>query len=159
MSRSLFCLQSAGGTICWKILLSVSEDTVYCRKIPSPAGMVWPVDGIFPFQRAHFYGEIAAGGIFKMPPGTLLWENRARWQHVSYSAGRGSQDKLPPALKSAQSLSGVCNPCQLGGILVRRGTLSQLRKAQDENVVHLFRSGQEKLFPGLAYQHCVLLPL
>ena len=99
--------------------MSVSEDTVYCRKIPSPAGMVWPVDGIFPLQRAHFYGEIAAGGIFKMPPGTLLWENRARWQHVSYSTGRGSQDKLPPASNTTDGMPGssslditlVTNPC------------------------------------------------
>ena len=42
----------------------------------------------FGLQRARFYCFFAAGGILKMPSGTLLMENRGRWTLFHMSTGR-----------------------------------------------------------------------
>ena len=54
-----------------------------------PQSEARPVETQNAVHQARNCGIIAAVGILKMPSGTLLRENRARWTPVHMSTGRG----------------------------------------------------------------------
>ena len=79
-TRQKYRKKTGGGKFFFSVLLEIMS---------GPQSEARPVETQNAVHRARNYGIIAAVGILKMPSGTLLRENHARWTPVHISTGRG----------------------------------------------------------------------